>query len=141
MSGGVTRCHVLPWLRVTWMRPSSEPAQITSRSSGDSPTEKMFAKYSMLVWSLVIGPPESPSVSGSARVRSGLIRRQLWPSLVVTNRCCEEAYTASGRRGVVMIGNVQWKRSLRSLAGCPIGLSGQMLMLRVCSVRRSNRDR
>ena len=35
--------------------------------------------------------PEACIVFGSERVRFGLIRSQLWPSLVVRHRCCDEA--------------------------------------------------
>ena len=36
---------------------------------------------------VVIGPPDSIIVSGSARVRSGLIRVKLWPSFSVFHTC------------------------------------------------------
>ena len=35
-SGGVTFCQLPPLSRDTWTRPSSEPAQSTPRSCGDS---------------------------------------------------------------------------------------------------------
>ncbi len=72
---------------------------------------KMVAKNSGPFWSLVIGPPESPSVFGSARVRSGLIRSQVAPSSLVRHTCCEPAYTVCGPIVDTAIGNVQFQRS------------------------------
>src|SRR5204862_3426444 len=78
--GGVTFFQVFPPSRVTCISPSSEPAQITPAVRGDSAMVKTVAKYSTDVWSLVIGPPEGPSVRGSWRVRSGLIGLKVCPS-------------------------------------------------------------
>ncbi len=90
-SGGVTSVQLPPPSRVTWTRPSSEPAQITFGSWYDGASVKIVAYVSTPVWSFVMGPPDGPVVSGSARVRSGLIRSQLWPSLSVRQTCCEVA--------------------------------------------------
>jgi hypothetical protein len=40
---GVTFCQVLPSSRVTWMSPSSEPAQSTPFSTGDSASAKIVS--------------------------------------------------------------------------------------------------
>src|SRR5689334_6876562 len=82
IAGGVTFVHVFPRSWVTWIKPSSEPAHITSPFSGDSASAKTVAYHSVPVMSYVIGPPAGPSVFGSCSVRSGLIGSQLSPSFV-----------------------------------------------------------
>src|SRR5262245_27298072 len=83
--GGVTVSQVWPPFLVTETSPSSDPAQMTPFSTGDSAMVNTVARYSTLVWSLVMGPPEGPNVIGSWRVRSGLIGAQLPPSSVDLN--------------------------------------------------------
>src|SRR6478752_6198333 len=80
---GVTSCHDAPLSRVILTSPSSEPAQSTPGSCGDSINAKTVAKVSAPIASLLTGPPVGFSVSGSALVRSGLIGSQLCPSLVL----------------------------------------------------------
>src|SRR5688500_2803518 len=116
MSGGPTFVQFLPPSRVTWIRPSSEPVQMRFSSRGDGARVNTVAYVSTPVWSSVIGPPDGPSVFGSARVRSGLMRSQLAPSLVERQTCCELVYRMFGFFGEKTIGNVHWKRSLMSLA-------------------------
>ena len=43
MPGGVTLAHVLPPSRVTWIRPSSEPAQMRFTSFLPGPSENTVA--------------------------------------------------------------------------------------------------
>jgi hypothetical protein len=90
MSFGVTFVHVLPPSRVTCTRPSSEPAQRTLTSVLPGPSANTVAYTSGLFMSLVIGPPDSPSVFGSWRVRSPLILSQLCPPLVVLQTCWDD---------------------------------------------------
>jgi hypothetical protein len=45
----------------------------------------MVPYVSTPVWSLVIGPPEAPSVFGSLRASRGEMIWKLWPSLVDLN--------------------------------------------------------
>jgi hypothetical protein len=78
----VTLVQLPPPSRVTCTRPSSEPVQMVPFSFGDSAMVNTVPTYSTLVWSLVMGPPEGPSVLGSFRVRSGEITVQLEPSSV-----------------------------------------------------------
>src|SRR5512143_1532875 len=91
MSFGVTLLHVLPPSFVTLMMPSSEPVQMTFVVRLDGPRAKMTAYTSGPFMSRVIGPPDGPIVFGSWRVRSGLMRSQLWPPFVVLNKCCDDA--------------------------------------------------
>src|SRR3954470_7123394 len=79
----------------------------------------------MPVWSKVIGPPESPSVAGSAKLRSGLISCQDCPPFVDFITCCEPAKTAFGSAGFVTSGYDHWKRYFSLPAAEPMGLSGQ----------------
>jgi hypothetical protein len=88
-------------------------------STMDGPMANTVAKISGPFMSRVMGPPESPRVDGSARVRSGLILVQLWPSLVVFHTCCDEMYSVFGSNGSNTIGNVHCQRSGRSRAGSP----------------------
>ena len=88
-SGGVTLSHDWPSFRVTWISPSSEPAQMRPFSSFDGARANTVAKISGPFMSRVIGPPESPSVLGSARVRSPLIAFHDCPPSVVFHTCCE----------------------------------------------------
>ena len=66
-----------------------------------------------------MGPPESPSVFGSARVKSGLIASQLRPSLVVRQRCRDDVYKMPGSSGENTIGNVHCQRSGSEAADSP----------------------
>src|ERR1051326_6360996 len=79
-SGGVPCCHDCPPSRERWTSPSSEPAQKTPASWGDSRKAKIVQYTSAPELSAVIGPPEEPSLLGSLRVKSGLITCQLAPS-------------------------------------------------------------
>ena len=60
--------------------PSSLPAQITPCCTGDSSIVKIVPKYSMLVLSCEIGPPDETCFDLSFRVRSPEIAVQLCPS-------------------------------------------------------------
>src|SRR5947209_5070920 len=93
MSFGVTVLHVLPPSFVTLTTPSSLPVQITLVVRLDGAIEKITAYTSGPFMSRVIGPPDGPMVLGSWRVRSGLMRSQLWPPFVVLHRCCEPVYS------------------------------------------------
>ena len=67
----------------------------------------------------VIGPPEWPSVIGSARVRSSLSRSQLLPPSVVRQSRLDDVYRVFGSMGEKMIGKVHCQRSTMSTAGSP----------------------
>ncbi len=70
---GVTSVHVSPPSRVTWIRPSSDPVQITLASTGEGAMVKIVPYTSPPAPSFVIGPPPGPCLVVSLRVRSGLI--------------------------------------------------------------------
>src|ERR1035438_10312850 len=93
----------------------------------------------MLVLSFVIGPPDVACRDLSLVVRSGLITVQVLPSSVLLNKRCDAAYSVLGACGENSSGKVHWKRSFRSSAGCPMGLSGHGVTLRSCPVRWSYR--
>src|SRR5690606_11611744 len=135
--GGVTFVQFAPPSRVTCTRPSSEPTQIVPASWYDGAMVKITAYVSTPVWSFVMGPPDGPIVFGSCRVRSGLMRSQVWPSFVVFHRCCEPTYSTFGPVREYTIGNVHWKRSRISDDEWPIGFSGHTLTARRCPVARS----
>src|SRR5205085_9247216 len=97
---------------------------MTPRSVGDSITVKMVSKYSMLVLSLVIGPPDGPCFDLSFRVRSALIASQLCPSLVDLKSTFAAEYKVFGSFGEKTSGKFHWKRYLMSPAPQPIGLFG-----------------
>src|SRR5262245_56667767 len=82
-SGGVILFQLWPPSFEICSRPSSEPAQSTPFSCGDSVKANAVAYVSAPIESRLIGPPVGLSVSGSARVRSELIGCQLWPSSLV----------------------------------------------------------
>src|SRR5947208_1645879 len=124
-STGVTLVHVFPPSRVRWISPSSDPVQISPFTRGDSARAKIVAYYSAVVWSRVIGPPETPSIAGSCRVRSGEIGVQLCPSFTDLNSALPPMYNTRGSCGEIKSGAVHWKRYFPSPAGCPSGLSGQ----------------
>ena len=63
-------------------------------------------------------------VSGSARVRSGLILSQDSPSSVDFHRCWEPTYSAAGSASDTAIGYVQFQRSGMSRAGSPMTMRG-----------------
>src|SRR2546425_12551351 len=73
--GGVTFCHVWPASFVTWMFPSSVPAQITPSRTRDGAIVR-------IVPSACFG---SFSLTG-VRVKSGLTASQLVPASVVFSR-------------------------------------------------------
>src|SRR3954462_14811438 len=79
----------------------------------------------MDVWSLLIGPPDAPSVAGWCFVRSGEMPVQSFPLFVLLNTTFEPTYSTFGSCGEFMIGNVHWKRYFESAASWPMGLSGQ----------------
>src|SRR5688572_2674078 len=141
MSFGVTFAQVFPPSRVTFTSPSSDPAHRTLTSRFDGPRANTVAYTSGPFMSPVIGPPEWPIVFGSCRVRSGLIRSQLCPPLVVFQTCCDEVYSTFGSTGEKMIGNVHCHRSLRALDGSPENIRGYGLTSRRWPVRRFNRWR
>ena len=88
MSAGVTFAQEPPPSRVTWTRPSSDPAQMTFASVLPGPMANTVAYTSGPFMSWVIGPPESPIVFGSCRLRSPLMRCHCCPPLVVLQTCC-----------------------------------------------------
>jgi len=96
MSRGVTFVHVLASSRVTWIRPSSDPAQKTPCVVGDSARAKIVAYHSVPVMSCVTGPPTGPIVAGSWRVRSGLTTSQLSPSFVDRKTRLAATYSSLG---------------------------------------------
>jgi hypothetical protein len=79
-----TLVQVLPPSRVTCSRPSSEPAQITPRSTGLGARAIRVVKFSAPVASIVM-PPERSCLcqSGLSVVRSGLMTVQVSPRSVV----------------------------------------------------------
>src|SRR6266540_1238984 len=103
-SFGVMVVQLFPPSRVMEASPSSEPVQMVPASWYDGAMVKIVAYTSGPFMSWVIGPPEGPRVFGSARVRSPEIRSQVWPSLVVFQRCCEEAKITLGSSGEKTIG-------------------------------------
>src|SRR5512146_2871190 len=81
IAGGVTLLQWSPPSIVTWMLPSSVPAQITARSRGEGESA-VIAPSGATVTSLAY----FPALGGTSqvwRVRSGLIRLQLWPRSMV----------------------------------------------------------
>src|SRR6476660_7781676 len=106
MSFGVTFFQFCPPSRVMNTYPSSEPVQMRFPSFGEGAIVNTVAYVSTPVSSRVIGPPESPIVDGSWRVRSGLMRVQLRPALVVFHTCCDPTYSTLGSVGEYTIGNV-----------------------------------
>ena len=89
---GVTFFHVTPPSRVRWMSPSSDPAQISPFTSGDSASAKITPYVSTPVWSFVIGPPEAPSVFGSLRASGGLMMRSSVPRSASTKSWLPPTY-------------------------------------------------
>ena len=138
---GVTLVQVRPPSWVTLINPSSLPAHRTPLRLGDSARVKTVPMYSMLVLSLVIGPPDGFIMDGSFRVKSGLIFRQLWPISVLAKTNWEQVYSKFGLLGENTIGYVHWKRCSRSSAPCPIGFSGQGSTDRDVLVRWLNQER
>src|SRR5688500_18985548 len=136
MSFGVTFAHVFPPSRVTCTSPSSEPAHRMFTSRFDGPSANTVAYTSGPFMSPVIGPPECPIVFGSWRVRSGLIRSQLCPPLVVFHTCCDEVYSTFGSTGEKMIGYVHCQRSFSALDGSPENIRGYGFTSRRWPVRR-----
>ena len=65
ISFGVTSAHFLPPSRVTWILPSSDPAQSTLTSTFEGASANTVAYTSGPFMSPVIGPPEWPSVFAS----------------------------------------------------------------------------
>src|SRR5512143_2517653 len=81
IAGGVTLVQRTPPSMVTWMLPSSVPAQITVTSRGEGESA-VIAPSGATVTSLAY----FPALGGTSqvwRVRSGLIRVQLWPRSMV----------------------------------------------------------
>jgi hypothetical protein len=106
----------------------------------EGPSAKTVAYTSGMFMSRVIGPPEGPSVFGSCRVRSGLIRRQLSPPSVVRQTCCDDTYSARGFTGEKRIGYVHCQRSLSTADSSPWNMRGYGLTSRSCPVRRLSFD-
>ena len=92
-SGGVMFSQFCPQSREIWTRPSSEPAQYTPGSWGDSTKANIVPKFSTKVVSFVIGPPEGSIFERSLRVRSGLIGSQLCPSFLERNTTSAATYS------------------------------------------------
>src|SRR5262249_56189763 len=95
-------------------------AQMTPFCASDSATEKIVQQYSTLVLSLVIGPPDGPSLGLSLRVRSGLMICQLWPSLLVLKSRLPAVGSRFGSFGENRIGNFRCNRSLSPSPRPPI---------------------
>ena len=100
-------------------RPSSEPAQYTPGSWGDSTKANIVPKFSTKVVSFVIGPPEGSIFERSLRVRSGLIGSQLCPSFVERNTTSAATYSVPESCGEKTMGYVHWKRYLWSSTPWP----------------------
>src|SRR3989454_1198404 len=88
-----------------------------------------------------MGPPDTPRVVGSCRVRSGETAVQLCPSLVDLNSTLAPVYSTCASCGEIKSGDVHWKRYFPSPAGWPSGLSGQGVMMRARPVLWSPRPR
>jgi hypothetical protein len=77
IEGGVTLVHAMPPSRVTWMLPSSVPAQRMASECGLGPSAVMLPSgpgFTVLAY--------LPALAGTAqvaRVRSGEIRDHEWP--------------------------------------------------------------
>src|SRR5262249_33293906 len=81
--GGVTFVHFAPPSIVTWMLPSSVPAQSTVSLFGDGDNAVMLP-----VRAAVTPLAYLPTLAGTShveRVRSPLMRVQLWPPSIVLN--------------------------------------------------------
>ena len=78
--GGVTFFHALPVSRVSQTRPSSVPAHSVPLATGDAASTNTVSKYSTLVMSSWIGPPDGCCFDLSLRVRSFEIAVQVLPS-------------------------------------------------------------
>src|ERR1035437_5238230 len=89
MSFGVTFAQVVPPSSVTWINPSSDPAQMTLVVRFDGAIKKMTAYTSGPFISRVMGPPDGPIVLGSWGVRSGLIFVHGWPAFAVFQEGCD----------------------------------------------------
>ena len=79
--GGVTLVQLAPPSIVTWMLPSSVPAQITSTSRGEGDSAVMVPWASTVTLAAYL-----PALAGTSQVgrdRSGLMRVQLWPRSAV----------------------------------------------------------
>src|SRR5438105_6841991 len=110
MSRGVTFVHALPLSRVTWTRPSSDPAQSTPAVAGDSARAKIVAYHSVPVMSRVTEPPTGPMVEGSCSVKSGLAGSQLSPSFVDRKTRLAATNSSLGTWREYKIGKVHWNR-------------------------------
>ena len=78
--------------------------------TGDSASVNTVSKYSTLVMSSVIGPPEGFCFDLSFLVRSGLIGVQLCPWSVDLKTISPAVYKTLGSCGEITIGYVQAKR-------------------------------
>src|SRR5512135_2353537 len=81
IAGGVTLVHFTPPSSVTWIAPSSVPAQITFTSRGEGASAVM-APSGATVTPLAYFPALA-GTSQVRRARSGLMRVQLWPRSIV----------------------------------------------------------
>src|SRR5579872_717280 len=97
-----------------------------------------MSKYSTVVLSWVIGPPEEVCFDLSFRVRSGLTTLQFFPWSVVLNKTCAPIYRVCGSRGDISTGAVHPNRYFVSLAGKLSSLMGQGEMSRDCPALLSN---
>src|SRR4051812_40957496 len=109
-SGGVTLAQSPPSFVDTCTRPSSDPDISTPCRCADTINENTVAYISAPAVSIVSGP-ETPNVSGSAYVRSGLIVSQLCPSSVVRKTLLPAVYSTLLSCGENTIGYVHWKRT------------------------------
>src|SRR5687767_7420036 len=95
-SAGVTSDHVAPASRDSHTRPSSVPTHNNDASTGDSARAKIVQYTSAPDVSLVIGPPDAFSLSGSARVRSSDTASQLCPPSRERKTRSPHAYNTDG---------------------------------------------
>src|SRR5690242_171058 len=109
-SGGVMFCQEAPPSREMWTSPSSEPAQKTPGSWGDSRKAKIVRYSSTPLLSCVIGAADGPCGCGSLRVRSGVMTYQVVHSSVERWTWFEQIYSTSGSCCETSTGKVHWKR-------------------------------
>src|SRR5262245_34928631 len=87
MADGVTLLQVWPPFMVTWMLPSSVPAQSTRRLFGEGESAVMVPSGAGVTPAAYL-----PALAGTVQVcraRSGLIRVQLWPRSIVFHTAFE----------------------------------------------------
>ena len=113
--GGVIAVQLAPASRVICSKPSSEPAQMTPGSCGDSARVYTVAKCSAPTASRLMGPPEGFKVSGSALVKSGT---DLLPALPLVGRP-PEYLIAADINNVAIVGRKDDGGRSRRSGTCP----------------------